>query len=106
MANSSLLTKMNSIEKKINLLNAEKTKIEQQLSLELFQVLKKTDAVHIDFDMLIGGLLFVIKSIQSNSAENEVWQQAGKKFHQSKIKSKSTAAVMAEQNGTNQSPTV
>ena len=83
MANSSLLTKMNSIEKKINLLNAEKTKIEQQLSLELFQVLKKTDAVHIDFDMLIGGLLFVIKSIQSNSAENEVWQLAGKKFHQS-----------------------
>ena len=106
MANSSLLTKMNSIEKKINVLNAEKTKIEQQLSLELFQVLKKTDAVNIDFDMLIGGLLFVIKSIQSNSAENEVWQQAGKKFHQSKIKSKSTAAVMAKQNGTDQSSTI
>lgn len=90
------LAKMEALQQKINQLNAEKLKIEQQLSLELISVLKKTGAISINFDALIGGLLSVIKSIQANTKDSEVWLQAGQKFRGAKTKSKNAEPAMAE----------
>ncbi len=90
------LAKMDALQKKINQLNTEKLKIEQQLSLELINVLKKTGAININFDALIGGLLSVIKSIQANSQESEGWLQVGQKFRGAKTKSKNAEPAMAE----------
>ena len=76
----SSLEKIKGIQQKIEALKAEQLKIEQAVSLEILNVLKKQEAFGLDFDALVGGLLHAINEIQSSGKETEGWRQAGQKF--------------------------
>lgn len=83
----STLKRMQDIELKIAGLKGEQAKIEQELANELLVILKKQQAMGLDFNALVGGLLYVIDSIKAKSDVVEGWQQAGAKFckpHKSK----------------------
>ena len=74
------LEKIKGIQQKIEDLKAEQLKIEQVVSLEILNALKKQDAFGLDFDALIGGLLDVIEQVKLNNSNTEGWRQAGQKF--------------------------
>ena len=81
------LKRMQDIELKIASLKGEQAKIEQELANELLSVLKKQQALGLDFNALVGGLLYVIDNLRAKSEVVEAWQQAGAKFckpHKSK----------------------
>ena len=81
------LKRIQDIELKIASLKGEQAKIEQELANELLAVLKKQQALGLDFNALVGGLLYVIDSIKSKGDVVEGWQQIGAKFckpHKSK----------------------
>lgn len=81
------LKRMQDIELKIASLKGEQVKIEQELANELLIILKKQQALGLDFNVLVGGLLYVIDSIKAKVDVVEGWQQAGAKFckpHKSK----------------------
>jgi len=81
------LKRMQDIELKIAGLKGEQVKIEQELANELLVILKKQQALGLDFNSLVGGLLYVIDSIKAKVDVVEGWQQAGAKFckpHKSK----------------------
>ena len=66
----------------MSVLRQEEEKIRQNLAQELSQCLINAQALEIDFDTLIGGMLEVITQAQANSNKIGVWQKSGQKFRQ------------------------
>lgn len=87
--------KINDIQQKIEMLKAEQLKIEQTVSLEILDVLEKQDAFGLDFDALLGGLLYVIEQVKADSKETEGWRLAGQRFR-GPSKPKASKAIKAK----------
>lgn len=77
------LKRMESIQAKIEELQKEQGKIEQEAAQALLEVIKRTGGLQVDFESLVGGIIEVIETIKVNGAK-EGWQQAGRKFCVSK----------------------
>lgn len=89
------LEKIKGIQQKIEDLKAEQLKIEQVVSLEILNALKKQDAFGLDFDTLMGGVLYVIEQVKLSSSDTEGWRQTGQKFRGAS-KSKASKAIKAK----------
>ena len=80
--------KLAQLKEKMSTLRQEEEKIRQSLSQELSQCLINAQALEIDFDTLIGGILEVVTQANSNkpspeqSRKTEAWQKSGQKFRQ------------------------
>lgn len=74
------IKKLEALNKKISSLKQDKLKVQNELAKEFIEVVKQTEALTVDFPSLIGGLLEIVKTIQSEKPEKEVWHKAGRKF--------------------------
>lgn len=79
-----LLNRLTHIREKLSSLRQEEDKINQKLSHEYAQSLSKclmdTNAIEIDFNVLLGGILEVISVAKANTNRREVWEKSGQKF--------------------------
>jgi hypothetical protein len=75
-----LQNKVNTLDKKIEDLNAQKKKIETDIAHQLLQVIKSHSGFTLPFHALVGGLIDVIQTIKSGPKKMEEWQGAGEKF--------------------------
>ncbi len=82
------LQKIATIEQKIKLLQEEQHKIEQGFATNLITILKTKNALTLDFNTLVGGLLTVIEAIKKNSSEAKEWSKIGEQFCSSKKSTK------------------
>lgn len=73
------LKRMESIQAKIEELQKEQEKIEQEAAQALLEVIKRNGGLQVDFESLVGGIIEVIETIKTNGVK-EGWQQAGRKF--------------------------
>ncbi len=81
-------TKLIQLKEKMATLRQEEEKICQTLAQDLAQCLINAQALEIDFDTLIGGILEVVNQAQANgnnptpeqSQKLEVWKKSGQKF--------------------------
>jgi hypothetical protein len=69
--------KLQSIQEKIKTLQEEKVKTEQVLGQSLLKAMNDQQALSLDINTLIGGLLFVIKKIQEKDKICHEWQKEG-----------------------------
>lgn len=74
-------------EKKIALQEKE-DKIKGEILEELSETLIASQAVEIDFHILVGGILEVIEKAKQGHEQAEVWKLSGQKFCQQHAKSK------------------
>ena len=82
--------KLVQLKEKMSILRQEEEKIRQILTQESSQCLINAQALEIDFDTLVGGMLEVVTQAQANrnktcpeqSRRTEVWQKSGQKFRQ------------------------
>lgn len=74
--------KLASLREKIAALQQEEAKICSDLSHELSQHLVNAQALDIDFNVLMGGLLDVISQSKTDAVKVEMWQKSGQKFLQ------------------------
>src|SRR4051812_46935576 len=74
--------KLAQLKEKMSALRQEEEKICQNLAQELSQCLINAQALEIDFDVFVGGMLEVITQAQANSNKIGAWQKSGQKFRQ------------------------
>lgn len=65
-------------------LRQEESKIQHDLSGELSKILVDVQALEIDFDVLIGGVLEVISQSKTDADKSETWRESGQKFLKSR----------------------
>jgi hypothetical protein len=85
-----LQKKVDTIDKKIEDLNAQKKKIETDIAHQILHVIKSHSGFTLPFYALVGGLIEVIQTSKSDPSKMEEWQTAGEKFQRSRGRSKST----------------
>jgi len=78
---------------------ADIEKKEQEIKVQIFSEIQKcmeaTNALDIDFDIIIGGIMDVLQTARSDAQKAEVWKQAGQKFCK-RGKRKKTAGTKGE----------
>ena len=68
-------------------LQAQEDEIRHKLTLEISNFLMDTQAFdHIEFDIIMGGILDVIEKAQQGDKNTEAWKLSGQKFRQGKKK--------------------
>jgi hypothetical protein len=64
--------------------NGYESKIQHDLSGELSKILVDVQALEVDFDVLIGGVLEVIVQSKIDTDKTETWRESGQKFLKSR----------------------
>ena len=76
--------RLTDIRQKMMALRQEESKIQHDLSGELSKILVDVQALEIDFDVLIGGILEVIAQSKIDTDKTETWRESGQKFLKSR----------------------
>ena len=74
------LPKLDNITQKIEALQAEKLKIEQNIVQQLIVLLEQQVDIHQDFYALLGGVQHITHTLKTDKKTREAWQVAGEKF--------------------------
>ena len=75
-----LQKKVDTIDKKIEDLKAQKKKIETDIAHQLLHVINSHSGFTLPFQTLVGGLIDVIQTSKSDPKKMEEWQAAGETF--------------------------
>mgnify|MGYP000585449551 CR=1 FL=1 len=94
-----LQKKVDTLDKKIEELNAQKQKIESDIAHQLLHVIKAHSGLTLPFHVLAGGLIDIIQTSKSHPHKMEEWQEAGAKFLRSRPRSR-TKSEPKQQSGT------
>lgn len=81
------LRKLEDIRTKITSLQNQERQIQESLASELIKVLEEADILTLDFKTLVGGMLHVQHTANTDPKAAEAWQQSGEKFLKKRIKS-------------------
>ena len=84
-----LQKKVDTLDKKIEELKAQKKKIEEDIAHQLLQVIKAHSGFSLPFHVLVGGLMDVIQTSKSDPKKMEEWQTVGEKFQKYRSRSSS-----------------
>lgn len=83
-------TKLTDLQTQILELREKEKALQNEISLNFSSLLRATDALCLPHDILIGGILHIVKSYNDNTQEIGEWQQAGVTFLEKKKPSKQT----------------
>lgn len=84
------IKKLESLKEKRKAIQDQEDEIRQQLTLDFANFLIDADAFdHVEFDIIVGGLLDILEKAKRGDKNTEVWKLAGQKFRQQRKKNKS-----------------
>lgn len=81
------IKQLGALKEKRRVLQEKEDKIKAEILTDLSTCLIDANALEVDFDILIGGILDVIKKAQQGDKVTEAWKLSGEKFRQRKKKS-------------------
>ena len=82
------IKELEAIKEKKKTLQEKENKIKSEIMSELSTSLIDANALEVDYDVLIGGILDVIEKANRGDKITEAWKLAGEKFRQRKKKGK------------------
>lgn len=97
------LRKLEDIRSKITNLQHQEKQIQESLASELVKVLEEADILTVDFKTLVGGMLYVQHTANTDSKTAEVWQQSGEKFLKKRIKGRGNKTFSGTRGATKKS---
>jgi hypothetical protein len=72
--------KLNKLEQQIKKLESKKNKLEISNLKSLHKLLEKTGVLSVSENVFIGGLLYIIDTVESNPKQTDEWRKAGELF--------------------------
>lgn len=96
------LQKIQEINTQIQALQNSQKEIEQQVAMKLVDVLKANNGFALDFDIVVGGLLHVLKTAAVDDASSVVWKEEGAQFLKSQMPSRTRKATSKMEKATSQ----
>ena len=78
--------RLKEIQEKRKAFQEEEDKIKSEIANNLSKSLIDTNAIDVDSDILIGGILDIIEKSKQNDKITEAWKLSGEKFRQSQKK--------------------
>jgi len=94
------LRKLEDIRSKITSLQHQEKQIQESLASELVKVLEEADILSVDFKTLVGGMLHVQHTANTDPRAAEAWQQSGEKFLKKRIKGRNKQTPNGTSTGT------
>ena len=82
------IKQLEALKEKRKTLQEKEDKIKSELLARLSTCLVDANALEVDFDILMGGILDIIKKAQQGDKITEAWKVSGEKFRKGKKKSK------------------
>jgi hypothetical protein len=83
-------TKLTDLQIQIMELQEKEKALQNEIALNLSSILYATNALTVPHNILVGGILHIVKSYKDNTQDIGEWQNVGSKFLQEKKSSKST----------------
>ena len=77
---------MKAIKTKQKALQEKEDKIKSEIISELSESLIDANALEVDFDVLMGGILNIIEKVKQGDKITEAWKLSGEKFRQGQKK--------------------